>query len=1487
MPIRHEQRMPKRRRVPVDLGDFILDRGGATDVGDLLLLDRGGAAPTGSEKHVHRYLRPRRRRRPLMTVLRIALAGVGTCFLLLLLITPLGWKEQAIAGSLLIACAVLLSGMSRSHGVTLALMMVSLFSTARYGYWRSIETWKGITSAGHIHQWDTLFVLLLLGAEFYAFATLALGYFQTLRPLRRQPLRLSGDPRRWPSVDVLIPTYNEPLDVVRATVLGALALDYPQDRLNVIVLDDGRRKEFEDWTAQVGAGYITRGDNAHAKAGNINHALQQTDGEYVAIFDSDHVPTRSFLQATLGWFARDHRLGLVQTPHHFYSPDPFERNLGQFRKIPNEGALFHRLVQDGNDLWNASFFCGSCAVLRRRALEEIGGLAVETVTEDAHTALRLQCQGWNTAYINIPQAAGLATESLSAHIGQRIRWARGMVQILRRENPLFARGLSFAQRLCYFNATTHFLFAAPRLIFLTVPLTYLLFGIVNIYGYSLAVFAYALPHIALSQLTNARIQKGFRSSFWNEIYEAVLAPYILLPTLLALINPRLGRFNVTAKGGVVERSYFDHRVALPLLLLLGLNIAGLVMAYQRFVADPAHRDTVIMNAVWTSYNVVILLVAASVALEKRQRRADVRVDVHVPLTLVTREGLEISGVSGELSRGGMTAHLEQRAQLQPQSIVNVWLHAQRTKCRVAARVVSIRGSELHLLFSRLDTRQECFLVNMMYSRPDAWLAWNFTGRDSPLRSLWRIAWLSLRGVLVVTGGLLMPFRRRNGNGSAKSRRRAAAAAASGVVLCMLATPQRVEGAQRRATADVVEPSMFHDSYTLREIAGQSTTTLRGRGAQLNFYFGVPVTKIISVATLGLRYSAPLLAHDEARLELLLNGTPIQVIELVPGADLRSEISLHTDLLNTDNTLSLRLLGSCAACDKTRAPWVIVDPGSNVDIGGTRLSLANDLALLPIPFFDPSSQREGQLPVVFSDTPSPDEVNAAVAVASWFGVASDVRGVRFPVKVGTLPEGNGLVIARRGSALEASLALPDQPATVVAIRNNPRDPYGKLLIVAGPTAADLLTAARAFVLSDVSRVHSDAAGVTGINVPARREYDAPRWLQTDRPAAIGLYTSADRLKLTGSGSINIYFRLPPDLFLAAQQSVPLRIRFDYSGVAEGAEAALHVRLNEQDVDTIRLPSTSTAQRAETVWLPTGRMRVYTNTLTVDVDFGHSDPPAGVSRYLAIHRESSIDLGGLPHSVVLPRLELVVDAGYPFTAWSDLSRTAVVLSASPTETEYEALLNMVGFFGAQTGAPVTAVDIVEPADVQRVRDRDLIVLGTPESQPLLSLWANAMPFALSADGVRIHSLQEVDLWLRPTWPFREDDRDRLAALAASGARMDVILEHFVSPFRPDRSVVAIVPGDANGSQAAATFTAARKGPVYGGVAVARDGRFESFLVGTAAYHSGSVDPVQRTRVMLVEHFWLISPAVMVVALVIGRVLHGGMERVAARRLRVESA
>lgn len=185
-------------------------------------------------------------------------------------------------------------------------------------------------------------------------------------------------------------------------------------------------------------------------------------------------------------------------------------------------------------MWDASFFCGSCAVIKRSALDEIGGIAVETVTEDAHTSLRLHRLGYTSAYIRIPLAAGLATESLSAHIGQRIRWARGMVQILRLDNPLFGKGLNLGQRLCYFNAMLHFLSGIPRLIFLTAPLAFLILHAYIIYAPAAAIALYMLPHIVL---TNSRLQGKVRHSFWGEVYETVLAWYIARPTTVALFAP--------------------------------------------------------------------------------------------------------------------------------------------------------------------------------------------------------------------------------------------------------------------------------------------------------------------------------------------------------------------------------------------------------------------------------------------------------------------------------------------------------------------------------------------------------------------------------------------------------------------------------------------------------------------------------------------------------------------------------------------------------------------------------------------------------------------------------------------------------------------------------------------------------------------------------------------------------------------------------------
>src|SRR5438445_3172156 len=522
-------------------------------------------------------------------LLAVASGAFAIACLGLFVVTPLDLRTQIAlaAGSLLLA---LLLARRRGRAATLALVLVSVAVTGRYLYWRISTTLAADWSI------DAVLGGVLLAAEIYSCAMLLLAYYQSAAPLRRRPVPLPPDPSRWPSVDVFIPTYNEPLSIVRATVLAAAAMDWPKDRLRVHLLDDGRRDSFRAFAAEAGVGYVTRRDNAHAKAGNLNHALAITDAQFVAIFDCDHVPVRSFLQVAMGWLLRDARLALVQTPHHFYSPDPYSRNLGTAGRVPAENELFYGVIQPGLDTWNASFFCGSCAVLRRSALEDVGGIAVETVTEDAHTALKMHRHGWRTAYLDVPQAAGLSTETLAAHVGQRIRWARGMAQIFRVDNPLLGRGLRLSQRLSYFAAMLHFFSGIPRLVFLLAPVAYLVSGWHIFNALPLAAVAYGLPHLIHSTACNARIHGRFRHSVCSERYETCLASYTAIPTTLALIAPRTGRFNVTAKGGRVDAPYFDVRIALPYLLLAAVNLAALAAGGWKLRAGPGELESLALNA---------------------------------------------------------------------------------------------------------------------------------------------------------------------------------------------------------------------------------------------------------------------------------------------------------------------------------------------------------------------------------------------------------------------------------------------------------------------------------------------------------------------------------------------------------------------------------------------------------------------------------------------------------------------------------------------------------------------------------------------------------------------------------------------------------------------------------------------------------------------------------------------------------------------------
>ncbi len=679
--------------------------------------------------------------------------GKVQAFLLVLIIgllaivvaVPLALEQQMLFCAFCLSVALVLRRRA-SRLAILAMIMLSVIASLRYMYWRITA------SLGFEGPLDMLFGYGLVLAELYALLVLLLGYVQTAWPLQRKPYPLPPDTDMWPSVDLYIPTYNEPLDIIKLTVFAAKAIDWPKDKLNIYVLDDGRRNEFRSFCASIDVGYIVRPDNKHAKAGNLNFALTQTAGEYIAIFDADHVPNRSFLQVCMGWFLKDKNLAMLQTPHFFFSPDPFEKNLDTFGSVPNEGELFYGLIQDGNDLWNATFFCGSCAVIKRGPLEEVGGIAIETVTEDAHTALKLSRLGYNTAYLAIPQAAGLATESLSGHIGQRIRWARGMAQIFRTDNPLLGKGLTFAQRLCYLNAMLHFFYGLPRLVFLTAPLAFLVFDAQIFQAPALLIVAYALPHMLNANLTNSTIQGRFRHSFWNEVYESVLAWYIMRPVLLAMINPKLGTFNVTAKGGVNDKSYFDWKMARPYIIVLVLNVIGMFFGFFKLGFDPrVSVSTVLINLVWTIYNIIISSASVAVASEVRQVRLEPRVFATLPSILTRVNGEVISCQTYDFSQSGVGINLPEDVEIAQGEQLEVSLFRDGEEIVLPAVAVFSRGNAVGLNYLDLNLQQQSDLTRMTFSRADIWSAnWGKGNVDAPLAALAEVSGIGWRGIRLLS-----------------------------------------------------------------------------------------------------------------------------------------------------------------------------------------------------------------------------------------------------------------------------------------------------------------------------------------------------------------------------------------------------------------------------------------------------------------------------------------------------------------------------------------------------------------------------------------------------------------------------------------------------------------------------------------------------------------------------------------------------------------
>ena len=669
-----------------------------------------------------------------------AFAWVATGVLAVALLTqPVSVQAQLSLSVTIIGMLILVWRFGHGSLARQIYLSLSSFVVIRYVYWRLTCTLPpasdpiGLTLG-----------MVLLAAEVYCVTILIISLIVNADPVKRKPLERRRD-EDLPTVDVFIPTYNEDEYILATTAAAALSMDYPKDKLNVWLLDDGgtdqkcndkdpvkaeaaklRRASLQELCKRIGAHYLTRAKNEHAKAGNMNSALAHVKGDIVLVFDADHAPFRSFLQETVAHFIDDPKLFLVQTPHVFLNPDPIEKNLKTFNRMPSENEMFYSLTQRGLDKWDASFFCGSAALLRRSALMETGGFSGVTITEDCETAFELHAKGYSSVFVEKPLIAGLQPETFSSFIGQRVRWCQGMLQIMMLKNPLFKKGLKPIQKLGYLSSMTFWFFPFPRLIFMLAPLAYILFDVKIFVSNVDEAIAFTLTYMIVNVMLQNYLFGCVRWPWVSELYEYCQGIFLSKAIVSVVMNPRKPTFNVTAKGLTLDNDHLSE-LAWPFFAMYAVLFTGTLVAAFRYVVEPGVSNLMFIVGLWNTFNLIMAGVALGAVSERKQP------DRHPRLTIKRKGALEVGEEKiaveiANVSAGGCALRLldEMPAAL---------LEAEDTKARLRIEPIGdmVGDHSLPLIFRRaagddglygceFDTMQaeEYFaLADLMYGDSDA------------------------------------------------------------------------------------------------------------------------------------------------------------------------------------------------------------------------------------------------------------------------------------------------------------------------------------------------------------------------------------------------------------------------------------------------------------------------------------------------------------------------------------------------------------------------------------------------------------------------------------------------------------------------------------------------------------------------------------------------------------------------------------------------
>ena len=572
----------------------------------------------------------------------------------------------------------------KNRKVALKFLFISVFflSYLVYLYWRAAYTlpWGyGILSV--------IFGLYLMIAESVGF--IETGIFYTTIWKTQTPVTPDVGDVAYPEVDVLIATYNEPSDVLYKTIIGCKNMDYPQkEKVHIIICDDGRRKEIAQLCRSLNVNYITRLDNSYAKAGNLNNALSRTHSPYIVTFDADMIPRHNFLTETIPFFLTGEKIGFVQTPQNFYNPDTFQYNLYTEKTVPNEQDLFSHLIQAGKNRFNAVIYAGSNTVISRQAIADIGGIIVDTITEDFATGMKIQSKGYKCIYLNEILASGLSPERLEDLYNQRIRWGRGVVQTFKKYSPLTQKGLNIMQKIMYFSAFSYWYFGIWRFIFLLAPILFSVFNIIVLSAQPLQVLEIWLPMFLFTNVAYKLFTKNLRTTTWSHIYDTLLFPQVTLGVLLESSGIKLSKFKVTPKDSVLRSSFVNkfRLVRLQIILAL-LSVAGIIRLVY-LSATGRFQTSFIINLIWLVYNLYLLIMSVFFASERPKFRLKERLTIKTQANIKVN-GIQHSGLTENISEDGVAVLFEKPFYVEPDSLYELEITTDRYHAVCEAKIIRI------------------------------------------------------------------------------------------------------------------------------------------------------------------------------------------------------------------------------------------------------------------------------------------------------------------------------------------------------------------------------------------------------------------------------------------------------------------------------------------------------------------------------------------------------------------------------------------------------------------------------------------------------------------------------------------------------------------------------------------------------------------------------------------------------------------------------